>query len=451
MSQSIIGSNAALRYLDAYDAHVNYWREVNPAYQLAFVDNPEHTIYIEQYAHALPNSMIVARIYHPLDGGFHLAPTGPNDTRHYVSSPTEYLSAYGWLGRKKNIILHVMNEPSGFETTDNLMRLVAWMVDYISMAAASETKSVLFNWADRNPKIIDGMMDGMFDNALRLMTAHPELFYMGMHFYGPDEIISHLESYVTRCKFLGIKPPRVIGTEFGLDSTGGTERGYKSRPNYKDIYAQWQETVVKGSLKPYIDSGVLVGLCVFQEGNSGGFEDFDFENDTAYKAEIKRAAQAGEINVPQLIPTPPIVTPPYIPPPFTSGHRYLITTPADFVNVRNSPSTMGIKVGEVPNQSVVTVFEEQLVSGDYWRKVQFGNINGWLSMQGGNVKFAPYIPVDPSTVTIPIDLLKDIQSSLKNDADETRRQSLALAVLSDTINKDYLLVKAILDKIGETI
>lgn len=307
MSQSIIGSNCALRYLKAYQAHVDYWRQVNPAFQVAFIDKPEHTIYIEQYAQSLPDSMIVARIYHPLDGGFHLAPTGAGDTRHYVSSPVEYLSAYGWLGRKRNIILNVFNEPNANGSPDEMLRLTSWFIEYIPMAASSETKSVLFNWADRNPKIINGMMDSAFDNVLRLMAVHPELFYMGMHFYGPDELASHLDSYVSRCKHLGIKPPRVIGTEFGIDSTGGVERGYKSRPNYVNIYAQWQETVVKGSLAPHIKSGVLVGLTVFQEGNSGGFEDFDTENDTAYKTEIKRAALAGELS--------PVITPPAPPPP----------------------------------------------------------------------------------------------------------------------------------------
>lgn len=316
MNKSIIGANVALRYLKNYQAHVDYWHEVNPAYQVAFIDKPEHVPYLLDYAAALPQSMIVARIYHPLDGGFHLAPTGAGDTRHYVSSPSEYHSAYGWLGQKENIILNIFNEPKADDSPENLMRLSSWMLDYIPIAAASKTKSVLFNWADRNPRIIDGMFDPLWDNCLRMMAAHPDLFYMGCHLYGPDEITSHLDSYVKRCQFLGIKPPKVIASEFGLDSTGGIERGYKSRSNYRDIYAQWQETVVKGSLKPYIDSGILAGLCVFQEGNSGGFDDFDFEIDSAYKTEIKRAALAGEISVPAITPSPvpspapaPIVVP----------------------------------------------------------------------------------------------------------------------------------------------
>lgn len=407
MNKSIIGSNAALRYLKAYDAHVKYWQEVNPAFQVGFVDKPEHVPYIREYAAALPNSMIVARIYHPLDGGFHLAPTTPNDIRRYVSSPSEYLGAYGDLGKMSNIILNVMNEPNANGSVDEMMRLVSWFIDYIPLAAAIPCKSVLFNWADRNPKIIDGMMDGLFDNVLRLMSVHPELFYMGMHFYGPDEIVSHLDSYVARCEYLKIKPPVVIGTEFGLDSTGGTERGYKSRPNYKDIYAQWQELQVKEPVPPitktlavHIQSGVLGGLCTFQEGNSGGFDDFDFENDTGYKTEIKRAALAGEIKAPLFhLSTPPPI-PTYTPDPFTSGHRYLITTPSDFVNVRTSASIAAAKVGEVPNKSVVIVKSETLVNDEYWRLITFNGIEGYVSMQKGEVKLSPYLPDIPDTITI---------------------------------------------------
>lgn len=450
MRKSIIGSNVALRYLKSYNAHVTYWQEINPAYQLAFVDSPLHVPYILEYAAALPNSMIVARIYHKLDGGFHLAPTGKNpdgtpDTRHYVSSPSEYLAAYGNLGKKENIILNVMNEPNANGSPDEMMRLVTWFIDYIPLAASIKCKSVLFNWADLNPRIINGMMDGQFDNVLRLMATHPEIFFMGMHFYGPDPIHETLDAYVKRCQFLNIKPPIVLGTEFGIDSTGGTERGYKSRPNYKDIYGQWMGVQVRPPVNPehptlshHIQSGVLGGLMIFQEGNSGGQDDFDFENDQGVKTEIKRLALTGKISAPEIAPpTPPIIIPPlppYKPEPFIVGARYQITTPVDFVNMRALASATSAKVGEVPNKSIVTVLEESLVGGEFWRRIVFGAITGWVSMQNGAVRFEPYFGESPSTVIVPIDLLKDIQNNLQN--------------LQFQIGVDLAMVKAILDKVG---
>lgn len=448
MYKSIIGSNAALRYLKAYDTHVSFWSGVNPAYQLAYVDKSEHVPYIREYAasfaHTNPGTMIVARIYHKLDGGFHLAPTGRNadgtlDTRHYVSSPSEYLSAYGDLGMMDNIILNVMNEPNANGSPDEMMRLITWFIDFIPLAASLKCKSVLFNWADKNPRIINGMLDGQFDNVLRLMAAHPTIFYMGMHFYGPDAIHETIDSYVKRCEYLKIKPPIVLGTEFGIDSTGGTQRGYRSWPNYKDIYGQWMGVQIKPPINPdfptlshHIKSGVLGGLMIFQEGNSGGQDDFDFENDKGVKDEIKRMALAGEISVPELTPPPPAPPPvppppPYTIPPITSGMAYVITAPLAYVNLRIEASVSAPKLGEVPNKSVVIVSEESLVNGEYWRKLNYNGLVGWVSMQGGTVKLSPYVPDAPSIVTIPIDLLKDIRNSLKHDLD---------------------LVDAILNKIG---
>jgi len=442
--QSIIGPNAAIRYLKDFKSHVDYWHEIGAAYHVGYIDHPDHIPYLLEYAAAMPKGTnVVARIWHPLDGGFHLAPTGKNpdgtpDTRRYVSSPSEYLAAYGHLGVMDNILLNVMNEPNANGTPDEMMRLVNWFIDFIPLAAAIRCKCVLFNWADRNPRIIDGMMDGQFDNVLRLMSAHPEFFFMGMHFYGPDEINSHLDSYVARCEYLKIKPPVVIGTEFGIDSTGGVETGYKSRPNYKDVYGGWLLTQVKPppgpsiqNLYKHIQSGVLSGLCIFQEGNSGGQDAFDFETDKAVKDTLKRAVLAGEIKPPSKPEPPPPPPPPYTPPPFTKGDRYQITTPGEYINIRTAASPIAEKVGEVPNKSIVTVLDEALVDGEFWRRIAFGNFIGWVNMQRGAVQFAPYFP---SMVNVPLDLLKDIANSLKSQANK--------------LLLDYEMVKAILDQFG---
>ena len=311
-AKTIIGANAAIRYLKAFDAHINFWREVNPAVSLAYVDKPEHVGWIHEYAAALPNTLIVARVGHPLDGAFHLAPTAPGDTRHYIASPIDYHNQYGDLGRVSNVALSILNEPNGYAPPAETMRLVAWLTEYIGLAIASKTKSVLFNWADKHPKIVAGMWTSEYDGVLKLMSAHPELFYMGLHTYGPDEIVSVINGYLERCKFLNITPCKVIFSEWGIDSTGGVERGYKDYANYKNIYAQWQIIQVKNALAAYIKSGILVGMCIFQEGNSGGWESFDIETDAACKAEIKRAALAGETAVP--VTQPPVVTPPTEPP-----------------------------------------------------------------------------------------------------------------------------------------
>jgi hypothetical protein len=401
MTKSLIGPNAALRYLKAYHAHVNYWREVNPTTALAYVDKPDHAPYILEYAAALPDTLIVARIKHDLDGGFHTKPTGAGDTRYYVSSPGDYHRAYGYLGRVPNVVLHIFNEPNGFADADEIERLVQWMAEYINLAIREKTKSVLFNWADRNPQIIAGMFDPRFDEILKKMAEHPELFYMGMHFYGPDEIVSHIESYVTRCERLGIVPPKVIGTEWGLDKHDGSkENGYKSWGWGGLKYAMWQTGQVRNELAPYIKRGVLIGLQCFQEGNSGGWEAFDYENDAAYKDEIKRAALAGELEPVTTKPVPSIPTPQYPSPQLTAGQRYTIVTPGAIRNVRAAP-TLGTTefVGKLSDGSVITALEVKAVGIDWWVRLETADkVVGWVSCDGDRVK---YKAVQPPPVVVP--------------------------------------------------
>lgn len=101
------------------------------------------------------------------------------------------------------------------------------------------------------------------------------------------------------------------------------------------------------------------------------------------------------------LPPPPIVIPPPPPvlDPFTPGMKYIITTPQAFVNVRATPSSSANKLGEIANKNIVTVYEEAQVGADYWRRMSVGTLNGWVSMQAGAVKLAPYLP--PSdTITI---------------------------------------------------
>lgn len=155
---------------------------------------------------------------------------------------------------------------------------------------------------------------------------------------------------------------------------------------------------------------------------------------TTYYADhpIAPVALPPVVEPPIVIPPPP----PYKPEPIIVGTRYQVTTPLDYVVMHLTPAANGVAIGQLPNKSVITALEESLVGSEYWRKVSFGNLSGWINLQSGAVQFAPYLGDAPSTVTIPIDLLKDIQSSLLN--------------LQAKINADLVMVKAILDKVGTT-
>ncbi len=152
------------------------------------------------------------------------------------------------------------------------------------------------------------------------------------------------------------------------------------------------------------------------------------------------------MRMPSDVPPAPLL-PVYKPSPFVTGSRYVITVPDIFVNVRADASVGAAKIGEVPNKSVVTIYEEKSVNGDYWRRIQFGMIIGWVSMQKGAVQFAPYLN-DTSAVLVPIDLLQHIATTLQEGANSLRQLSLQIASASDDMLKDYSVVKAILDKIN---
>lgn len=153
---------------------------------------------------------------------------------------------------------------------------------------------------------------------------------------------------------------------------------------------------------------------------------------------------------PPPVTIPPVITPPmqpsYQPPPFVTGTRYLVTTPGSFVNVRSEASTNAVDIGDVPNQSIVTVLGEKAVGDDYWRRVQIGAIVGWVALQKGAVQFSPYVG-DSSTVNIPIDLLQLIAQVLQAGSANLLSLSLQAAAISDDLQKDLVVVKAILDKI----
>jgi hypothetical protein len=352
MSKSIIGANAAIRYLKDYHSHVQYWHSVNPVYSLAYVDKPEHAKYIQEYAAEFPDSMIVARIQHPLDGGFHFPPEDKT-IWHYVASPQNYHNDFGWLGRIENVILNVFNEPDGKADDATIQRLVEWMREYIPIAVQNGTKSVLFNWGKGQPRIFGGMMDARFGDVLKLAALYPELFYIGCHFYGPEDITESIRAYVSLCNNLKIKPLRVIGTEWGNDARVGGE-----------IEAKWEISQIQHDLSEFVKSGVLVGVCRFQDGNSGGWEGYAIENDIPYKNEIKRAAQAGELE--PVTTTPPTTIPqpkPVVNVPLDLGiPKTVIIQGSASWNLRVDADPNAATVGTVKVGESITIYPSTITS-----------------------------------------------------------------------------------------
>lgn len=385
---SIIGFNTQLRYLKNPSDWQEYNKRIAPAYNLAYVDNVAHLPYARDYANSQPGKTVV-RLWHDLDGAFFQKPTGVGDTRYYIASPQSYLDQYGEYGTG-NMILSILNEPNGFAELNDTLRRVAWLSELLTMAARRKIQLCVYNWGDRHPKLVNSEWDSADDDILRIMAGYPDLFYMGIHLYGPDDIIPHLEGYIKRCATLGIKPNKIIISEFGLDSTGAQENGYKSRQWTGKQYADWQIGQVKKELRPYIERGEVVGLCVFCAGNSGGWHNFDIEPDNEYRTAIETAAKMGELE--------PVTTskPQPVAPPFEIAaivnNRYTLRVPGRLLRKMYKSNTPGSEVnGTVPDGAVVTVIDKQFVSGDWWVKISYQSKDttyiGWITTDGGIVKF----------------------------------------------------------------
>jgi len=150
-----------------------------------------------------------------------------------------------------------------------------------------------------------------------------------------------------------------------------------------------------------------VDVCLFCWGGDGTpkWERCRIDNDDAFLKILLAAAAYGELE--PMTTTPPTAipstVPAYQPDTFTAGMSYRLKTPGSFINIRTSPT--GDVVGQVDDGSIIVVYEEQKALSEFWRRITVGDLNGWISMQGGNVHLNPYLPsVTPPVISDPVQI-----------------------------------------------
>jgi hypothetical protein len=115
---------------------------------------------------------------------------------------------------------------------------------------------------------------------------------------------------------MDIRPPVVVGTEFGVDSTGQGDKanGYHNRLWSGEQFLKWEGSAIRGELRPFIASRQLIGFDTFQWSELWG--DFSPAKDKGYQDTYKTEAEAGNLDVeaepapaatPVVINTPPVV------------------------------------------------------------------------------------------------------------------------------------------------
>lgn len=328
MNQNPFGFNIHLRYVKDIGKLYERMDAIKPAVCVVMVDdNPppkeDQTPYIQQFAAKYPNTLIVGRVKHDHDAGYHLPP--PNDPQHRtdIASPNDFLNKWGHLGRG-NISLYALNEPLASEKTSaaDIEELILWCVMTIKEAVRRGISLTIGNFGMGQPALnTNGTeWDARFDPILKLCSQYRDTIFLGLHEYGPEEPFQwgRINFMLARCRTLGIEPPRVILSEFGVDATTDKRNGYRARGWDGDYYMRRLIEVYNLIYMPLIAQGIIKGTTLFSYGNSGGWESFDVETDAAFFATLDTALKAGSFKVvtppPAPVPTPP-PTPPDAPMP----------------------------------------------------------------------------------------------------------------------------------------
>jgi len=418
--QSLFGSNVDLPYVKDFGRFLTYHHELDPAVMTLIVDNGTQGEIdkLKAAARDFPNATIIARVWHELDGGFHLPPEAAGDNRPEVASAEEYINVFKDLGQG-NMTLSVLNEPTAFDNLINQVKLVNWCVRAIKRADETQTRICLPNWGDRNPFVLNGAWgpdrrrDGFasapddlyYPMLLAIAEAkHPELFSIGLHAYGPDGYVDTLAGLVKTCDQMGMRCPDVYLSEFGLDTEfeGDTKDGYKGRmPG--DAYARWNAAQLDGPLRPYVEAGIVKGITLLGYGHTERWKNYDVETDRSFQDTMLALKKEGKLSIqaqtlPQSMPKP------------TDAGTGVKVICRKFRNIRSGPSTRYHDDGDLPADAICTVFMQRpypetrpdnSIVNWWWMESECGN--GWIQSTGWKWDNLP--PPAPAPVNVPVPVI----------------------------------------------
>lgn len=423
MAQSRLTLNVNCQYVKDWTKTLAFLKRLDPVAVVAVIDDMASRNRIYEIKQALPNAKITGRCVivvkdngqeKQLDGSMHLQPQGAGDTRHYIVSPVSFIDAYGELGRN-GLRLAYMNEPQATNASqENIARMVQHMIETIAYANETNTSLEVGGFGVGHPMILpSGQLDARFDDVLTLVSKHRDRHVLAIHLYAPVDTFKMIDAIIARCKALGIKPCRIVVSEFGFDTSGSGDplNGYKSRGYTGEQFADWCTDKIKNLFQPYIAEGILEYVAVFGWGYDASFPHFDTETDLGWQGRIIEAKDAGKLTINAQATTP--LTPNYTPVEFVAGKQYKVVAGA-LRNLRGQPSTGTTEiVGKVSGGDVVTALEQKIVGADYWWKITktvtspetgtTATITGWLSHDNQSVKFIrePEPVDDPPPVALP--------------------------------------------------
>lgn len=296
----------------------------------------------------LPGCTIIYRAYNP------------NDHRwHETLTPAAWLDTHAPLAAD-GIVLQAFNEP-GFSAP-----LAAWCVELMRLAAERGIRLCLPNFAVGNPPE-EVIMSGAADDLLRTFARYPQ-HILGLHEYWTNHPVTdqpHLtgrfRAWLARAEQIGAAAPRIVITEHGRDRAGGRHDGWRDIGLSEDAYA---DMLIRAQQDIYALH--RIPTCVFCYGASEDWRSFDVEGAERLLQRIEEynttMVQDNEFEA------------------LGEPRRGILTmTRANYVNVRQQPSTGSSVVAALRIGATVMYRPETLAAGAYRSDGQ--NMNAWYRLE----------------------------------------------------------------------
>lgn len=469
MTRCVVGSG-----IQAYSAELDfygslaYWKPLNPVSMVVVINSMNDKNRIFEAQDAWKQTLVLARYIvtvddKELDGALHTKPQGQGDNNYYLVSPENYMNLIEPMA-EKGAVLYWGNEPSGEVDAITFDRLVKHTVEGIALGNERKKSLCVLHWGVGHPLLAnnDTELDPRLDPVLMALANSTTPQYWGLHLYEPADTIKRLEALEGSCKRLEIEMPLTIISEWGYDAAfaGDPLNGYKTRTDGLGL-AQMTIGAVKGKLKRFFESGRLVAVIGFSEGGEPKQHNFNYANDAGYKDEIKRAAQAGEldVNTTDLVYKKDIVF----------GQPYRLRKSGDVIKAYILPYT-GDPISTfktIPDNAIVTVLDKVSMNGATWLKVSYKNFTAPVYIQSDLIDIrqtveTAVVKVDPAPApttipeTIPAAPVTPAVVANKGYV-PTQAQITRLEkwrdLLTSTIaekNEELAIVNAILDSVKET-
>jgi hypothetical protein len=393
----------------------DYLREANPAVNLMeIISANDLPAVLEVRGWMSAGSTLVVRVKEGEDGAYWDAVDNP---QHYIP-PEVLIQKYQAFG-KGSLVLQVLNEPDTGGDLNRIARLCDYLIKCADEADRLGVRLALGAWASHNPSRNRQLTWEGYEPLFKRVGGSKHL--LAIHAYRrldgatlqpmPLEWCDAITPALALFDRLGLPPAQFVILETGNEVGGGQGDDGWSGPKWRRSGAEYirdlndaHETL----WAKYVQSGVLLGWCIFAVSAGNQWASFDITRILG-EIRLKIINEFYFIETVRRVVTPPPVLPTQ--PPMPPLGKVKLTVP-DGARLRfRSPSIGSNPVALLVTGSELTIIGTQYEqsSNSWWCNATFGSLTGWFNDLGGRVQFQQqaetkqaYITIGPLTVGTPI-------------------------------------------------